>query len=221
VIVRALRSTAYVCLLLAPAAGAAAPPSEATLRAVEARYNRARTLTVDFEQRLTNPGRPARAERGSLALRKPGRMHWLYSDPAGKLFISDGKDLYFYSPLTQRAEKSRLKDAEDFRAPLAFLLGKLDFKREFRDLSAVDSAEGLVLSAAAKSNRLPFERAEFTFSPEHQIRRLVIYGADQSVMEFRFANERLNPPVDEALFRFRLPAGVELVEVTGAGEVER
>ena len=66
---------------------------------------------------------------GDLYLRKPGKMRWDYKTPAGKLFLSDGKQVYFYNPATNRAEKTKLKETEDMRAPLAFLLGKLDFEQ--------------------------------------------------------------------------------------------
>ena len=54
--------------------------------------------------------------------------------PAGKLFISDdGKTALLYTAGENRVEKMPLKDTEDMRAPLAFLLGRLDMKKEFRD----------------------------------------------------------------------------------------
>ena len=65
-------------------------------------------------------------------LRKPGKMRWDYSQPKGKLFVSDGKFLWLYTPDENRVEKMKLKESEDMRAPLAFLLGKLDFDKEFQ-----------------------------------------------------------------------------------------
>ena len=55
-------------------------------------------------------------------------MRWNYSKPEGKFFLSDSKFFYFYSPSTGQVEKTKLKDADDLRLPLAFLLGKMDFK---------------------------------------------------------------------------------------------
>ncbi len=69
-----------------------------------------------------------------LMLRKPGRMRWDYSQPTGKLFVSDGKFLWLYTPAENRVEKMKLQETDDMRAPLAFLLGKLHFDKEFRNL---------------------------------------------------------------------------------------
>jgi outer membrane lipoprotein carrier protein len=190
------------------------------MKGVEARYNRAKTLRVDFEQRYTSQGR-GRLETGQLVLSKPGRMRWDYAQPAGKVFLSDGKWVWFYSPAVHRAEKARLKESDDLRTPLAFLLGKLDFRSSFRDFEFRESDGEAVLAALPKSERAPFIRVLFAVSADNAIRRLVVEGVDGSVQEFRFANEQLNPKVSEAIFRFAVPAGAEVAEVREFGEQEK
>ncbi len=59
-------------------------------------------------------------------------MRWEYATPPGKIFLSDGKEVFLYTPDDRRAERSKLKESEDMRAPIAVLLGKLDFSREFK-----------------------------------------------------------------------------------------
>ena len=102
------------------------------LKNIEDRYNRVQTLQTAFQETLVNQGR-RRTESGELFLRKPGRMRWEYRSPAVKLFVSDGKSVYFYSTETNRAEKMKLKETEDMRAPMAFLLGRLEFEKDFKD----------------------------------------------------------------------------------------
>jgi outer membrane lipoprotein carrier protein len=188
------------------------------LKNVEKRYNSAKTIRVLFEQTYTPQGKPPRLEKGELFLRKPGRMRWEYTLPAGKLFQSDGKYVYFYSPSTNRVEKSRLKESEDMRAPLAFLLGKLDFDRDFTNYQARDDASGTVIRAVPKNDRLPYTSVDFTVSPDSEITRLLVTGQDNTVVEFRFAEEKINPPMSDKLFQFRLPQGAQLVETEDIGE---
>ena len=190
------------------------------LKSIEQHYNRARTLEVRFEQRHTAQGR-RRVENGTLALRKPGRMRWDYANPAGKMFVSDGKWVWFYSPLTNRAERSRLKESEDFRAPLAFLLGKLDFSRDFKDFELRETDGMAVVRALPKTGNVPYTSVEFTVSAGSEIRRLLVTGADSSVMEFLFSGERMNPQVSDAIFRFTAPPGAEVVDVESIGEEGR
>jgi len=181
------------------------------LKGVEQRYNRAKTLQVQFTEGYSVQGRARKSESGTLTLRKPGRMRWDYTTPAGKLFVSDGNDVYLYTPDANKVEKTKLKASEDMRAPLAFLLGKLDFAKEFRDFDMKQDGANYLVSARAKTDQLPYDKIEMLITPDHAIRRLVVNGQDQSVLTFEFDQERLNPPVNDALFKFEMPAGATLV----------
>jgi len=199
-------------LALAALTGAAAADLETVLRFVERRYNRAATLEADFVQRHLVNGRPRRVESGRLKLRKPGRMRWEYAQPPGKLFVCDGKWVWFYSPAAGQVERARLKEADDFRAPLAFLLGRLEFRKLFGTLEAAATENGTEIRAWPKSDRAPYTRVDFTISADFCIRRLVIASVDGTAMEFLFANEQLNRPVAESAFRFEAPPGVPVID---------
>lgn len=192
----------------------------AVLDGIEARYNRPETLQLLFEQTYTAQGRPPRTESGVLYLRKPGRMRWEYHVPPGKLFVSDGEFVYFYSPSANRVEKMRLKDSGDMRVPLAFLIGRVDLRRDFREFRSRPEGDDLHIVALPKTERSAFTQVEFIVAPDRRIRGLVIHGEDGSVMSFRFAEERINPPLARDLFRFQPPPGAELVEVRGDAAVE-
>ena len=192
---------------------AAAPDLAPLLKAVESRYNHAQTLKVVFHEAYTGPGQPKRTESGTLLLRKPGRMRWDYSSPLGKLFVSDGKFLWLYTPSNRQVEKMKIKESDDMRAPLAFLLGKLHFDKEFRNIESKAIAGGVTLiTAEPKTDTLPYTRVEFEVGADTVIRRVQVTGYDQSILEFQFDQEKLNPPLEAKLFEFRMPPGAELVE---------
>jgi outer membrane lipoprotein carrier protein len=184
---------------------------KALLKGVETHYNKAKTLEVQFNEAYTGAGGPRQSESGKLTLRKPGRMRWDYSAPAGKLFVSDGKRVFLYNPDLKRVERMPLKESEDMRAPLAFLLGKLDFAKEFRDIQMKPDGPDYRVTAGAKTDRLPYERIEMVVTAGFVIRRLVVNGQDQSILTFEFDREKLNPPVDDARFRFQPPPGATVV----------
>jgi outer membrane lipoprotein carrier protein len=195
---------------------AASQGLDGQLKNIEARYNRAQSLKLNFSESYAGIKSPVQNDSGVLYLRKPGRMRWEYASPAGKLFISDGKDVLLYTPDDQRAEKSKLKESEDMRAPLAFLLGKLDFKKEFKSFQT--HVEGGVagndtwISAEPKSENLAYSKVEFLAAPDGEILRVRITGQDLSKLDFTFSNEQLNVPVAPSLFTFHPPPGVQVVE---------
>ncbi|HUE02807.1 MAG TPA: outer membrane lipoprotein carrier protein LolA [Bryobacteraceae bacterium] len=202
-----------ICLL--PVSLAAQTPALGPLlKAVEARYNHAQTLQVTFHEAYTGPGQPRRTESGTLLLRKPGRMRWDYTSPEGKLFVSDGKYLWLYTPSNHQVEKMKIKESDDMRAPLAFLLGKLHFDKEFSNVHGVAAAGGMQITADPKTDTLPYTKVEFTVGQDDQIRRVQVTGYDQSVLTFDFEQEKLNPPIEAKLFQFQMPPGAALVETT-------
>ena len=200
------------CLPLAfPPAQAADVNVQALLKGIELRYNRAKTLQVQFNESYSVQGLARKSESGALTLRKPGRMRWDYTTPPGKIFLSDGKDVYLYTPDSHRVETTKLKASDDMHAPLAFLLGKLDFSKEFREFTVKPDGANFIVTAKAKNDKLPYEKVEMQVTPDYQIQRLVVNGQDQSILAFQFAQEKLNPPVDDARFKFQMPAGATLV----------
>ncbi len=211
-----LRSPFLALFFLASTLLPAAPTTDELIRRVETRYNAARTLSVEFVENYNMQGHPRPPETGTLTLRKERKMRWDYAHPAGKLFITDGKTAYLYSASENRVERMPLKDTEDMRAPLAFLLGKLDMKKEFRDFST-HPGEGNAawLVARSKNDRTPYDNIEMLISADGSIQELKIAQRDQSELAFTFRGEKLNPTVDDNLFHFAIPAGAEVVDSVG------
>jgi outer membrane lipoprotein carrier protein len=216
---RPVRRLTFVSLtrligLLAVSTLFADAPLDSLLSKVEDHYNRVKTLQVTFTEQYTPPGSIRRSESGTLLLRKPGRMRGEYSQPKGKLFISDGKFLYLYTPDDNRAQKMPLKETEDLRAPLAFLLGKLHFSKEFRNLQAQSEGGVTRITADPKTENLPYSHVEFVVAADGRIQELKVTGFDRSILDFTFAQEKDDPPFDSKLFQFQLPSGAVLEEAS-------
>jgi outer membrane lipoprotein carrier protein len=182
-----------------------------TLKGIEDRYNKTQALQLSFTETYRIQGRQ-RTEKGELFLRKPGRMRWQYTTPAGKLFVSDGKFIYSYTPQDNRAEKMKFKEADDMRAPLAFLLGRLNFAEDFREFRSRQEDGGVYITAIPKSDKLPYTEVSFLATPDFAIRRLEVKGQDNSVLQFTFESEKKDAPISDAMFRFSPPPGAEYVD---------
>jgi outer membrane lipoprotein carrier protein len=203
-----------ICVLVAAMAGLGAARGadlDGMLKGIERRYNTAKTLQADFVQTYTYRGRKT-MEKGALYLRKPGRMRWQYSTPAGKLWVSDGEYVYAYDPEDKRVEKSKLKDAGDLRAPLAFLLGKLNFHDDFKQFTSAPQGADTKIIATPKSDKFPYTEVAFVASPEFVIKQLAVKGADGSEMDYIFDNEKKDPLLTDALFKFNPPPDVAIVD---------
>jgi outer membrane lipoprotein carrier protein len=198
--------------LLAVSAFAGDPNLARLLKGVESRYNHAKTLQVLFREDYTLPGKPRRTDEGLLQLRKPGKMRWDYSQPKGKLLVSDGKYLWLYTPSDNKAEKMPIKESDDLRAPLAFLLGRLNFDKEFRNIQAHAEGGDTRITAEPKTDNLPYSAVEFLCTPDSRIKQLKVTYFDKSTLDFTFDQEKVDPSLDGKLFQFQVPKGAELVE---------
>ena len=84
-----------------------------------------------------------RTESGTLFLRKPGRMLWQYSTPAGKIFLLDGKYAWLYTKGDAQVQRVPAKELDDLRSPLRFLLGHTQLEKELSGLKLEGAANGL------------------------------------------------------------------------------
>jgi outer membrane lipoprotein carrier protein len=193
--------------LLAVCGFAADPKIDALLKSAENRYNKAKTLQVLFKEEYTPQGKPRRTDTGLLMLRKPGKMRMDYAQPKGKQFISDGRNAWIYTPDENRVEKMKLEETEDMRAPLAFLLGKLKFDKEFKNITSRAEGDATRILAEPKSDNLPYTHVEFLVAPDGRIREVKVTNFDHSTLVFQFDQEKVDPPIDGKLFEFQVPKG--------------
>jgi outer membrane lipoprotein carrier protein len=218
--VAGLIALALACTLL-PIRISALPNVHVVAEAVDQHYNRLRTLEADFTE-IYQGGGLQRTESGTLRLKKPGKMRWDYRSLEEKLFVSNGTDTWLYLPEQKQVRKSSLKSLEDVRSPLAFLLGKTKLEKELPGLSfapdvQVWQAGDSVLRGVPRGMEGRVEQVLVEVNREHQIVRILIQAADDSITEYRFSNQRENVELADKQFQFSPPPGTETVNEASEG----
>jgi outer membrane lipoprotein carrier protein len=200
-------------LVTAALLGAAAEPADLQriLKGVEDRYNKIQTLQLKFTESTTSRGR-TRSESGTLYLRKKGKMRWEYT--SGMLFVSDGKFIFSYYPDEHRYEKLSMKETDDMRAPLAFLLGEVNFERDFGKYQSKEQDGNTLITALPKSDKFPYTEVTFLVAPDSTIRRLEVKLQTNDLMVFTFEGEKKNPLLSDALFTFTPPKDAQVDDLT-------
>jgi outer membrane lipoprotein carrier protein len=205
-----------IWLFLVCVANAAAPDLHAVAKAVDEHYNRLRSLQAEFTEVYRGAGMD-RTESGTLWLKKPGKMRWEYRSPRDKLFLSDGKDAWFYLPGDKQARKTPMRKLEDLRSPLGFLLGKTRLEKELQGLGfAPDitplTSGNVVLRGIPQSMADRVSQVLLEITPENRISRILIDEVDGSTTEYRFAEQKENVFMGDERFHFTPPPGVETIE---------
>src|ERR1700739_1261991 len=183
---------------------------KALAAAVDAHYNHLRSLQAEFTEVYRGAGMD-RTESGTLWLKKPGKMRWEYRSPKEKLFVSNGKDAWFYVPDDRQARKEAAKKLEDVRSPLAFLLGKTKLEKELRGLSIASDIDALssgntVLRGVPTALADRVSELILEITPDGRIVRLVMQGVDGASTEYRFTDQKENLAIADGRFDFRAPA---------------
>jgi outer membrane lipoprotein carrier protein len=185
---------------------------------VDARYNHLRTLEAQFTETYSGSG-ATRTESGTLLLKKPGRMRWDYAEPRPKMFLTDGNTAWFYVPGENQVRRMPVKQLDDLRSPLRYLLGKTKLEKEFDTLHIAPNEKAvnpgdIVLEGIPKDLKERVARTLLEVTPTGYIQRIVVEELDGSVTEFRFLQQRENVEIPDTKFRFTPPQGVEVVQGT-------
>jgi outer membrane lipoprotein carrier protein len=215
-----------------PVRGDVSPRAAAAARALEEHYHNARTLQAVFLERYSDSHEGMQAESGTVYFSRPGRMRWEYEEPEQKLFVSDGKAVWFYVPSDHTVTRAPIKQSTDWRTPLALLTGKAKLSQLCQTLDVSSESPG------AKGNvillcRPKGEKAKGDTDPEGSLAPLdqqfdqVLLEVDPQTgeladvrilqpggiqLEYKFGNWQENVPLPDSLFRFQAPPGVAIVE---------
>jgi outer membrane lipoprotein carrier protein len=205
----ALGLTGSLLTVLAGAAPMPTPAAEALARRVDARQKGVRDLTARFVQSYRSGvlGREV-VERGTLAVKKPGRMRWEYKEPEKKLFVSDGKQFFFYVPADRQVI---VKDQAGERGIPAFLLAGQGILDQFRVFAEPPLPGRERLRLVPRNPDAEVERIFLDVDAEARVRAIEVWDVQGGHSRFQFEDVKENVGVPDGQFRFEVPRGVEVV----------
>lgn len=183
---------------------------------VQQRYNGIKDFQGDFVQ--TYEGgvlRTKTTERGSMAIKRPGRLRFTYTKPERKEFVSDGVRLYTHLVADKQVIVSPAPSAEDGDVPAMFLAGRSDLARDYTSTftSLPGAAAGLVtLKLVPKKDGSEFESLGIGVDPKTlQIQFLTAVDKQGGRSSFTFSNLKENRGLSDKDFEFRIPRGADVV----------
>jgi outer membrane lipoprotein carrier protein len=199
----------------------------------ESRYRPAHTLQARFLERYTENGHVVRVEAGIAYFRRPGKMRWEYQAPEKNLFLVDGKMAWFYVPADHTVTRVPAKESSDWRTPLALLAGEMKVSRvcarvQIATDEKTDNPGDVILRCELRgagkqsqdSNSLEVKKpakeiGETVFieivEKTGDLVKITVRDPGGVGIEFQFTDWMTDPPVDDSLFRFRVPPGVAIV----------
>ncbi len=198
-----------------PAAPARPAPSRTArdlARTVQAFYER----TQDFEAGFVQTYRYAAAarsqvSRGTLKVKKPGRMRWDYQAPERKTVAVTGSRLVQWEPEANQVYVDERFDATAMSAAVTFLLGRGSLEGEFHVSSSGPGQ--LVLKPRKPDPRV--ESVTLTVGPEGQVNATRVEDAQGNVNLIELRDIRRNVRLRNADFEVRIPEGAHRLTAPG------
>lgn len=182
---------------------------------IQQRYDTIKDFEADFVQ--TYQGgllRTKTTEQGTVAIKRPGRMRWVYTKPERKEFVSNGRQIYSYIPRDKQVVVAPMpEDAQT--TPALFLSGRghlvRDFTASFAEVPG--AAQGnLGLKLVPKKADPEVEWLMIAVDPTSlQIRTLVAMDRQGGRSAFTFSNLKENRNLSDTIFDFTVPRGVDVI----------
>jgi outer membrane lipoprotein carrier protein len=199
-------------LELGLASGQTTPTAQEVATSIQRKYDTIRDFSADFVH--THEGgvlKRKRVERGTLLVKKPGKMRWTYQAPDEKVFVSDGVRLIQYFPDENRAVVSEVPD--DDQAAVLFLAGRGNLTRDFNVSfgQGGDAAPAWTLRLEPRKPQPEYDWLEIAAARNTLVlQSLTVAEKQGSRSTFAFSNFKENPGLADKTFVFSIPRGAEV-----------
>lgn len=189
----------------------------ALIDGLQAKYSKMRGLEADFVQIYQGQDGRLLREQGHLILKRPAKARWDYTTPDRKLFVSDGRNIYFYVYGEKHATRSSIKESADPQIPFLFLLGRGNLRRDFKRIEVASNERpigGGDVVLMLEPKRAPEEFRQLLVevkAASYEVRRMVIFERTGARMDFLLSGLRENASPADSVFGFTPPPGVSVV----------
>ena len=210
-------SLAAVAAVMGAVLSAAQPPAPAAAEvaaALQKKYDGIRDFTADFVHEAEGGIlRRKMSERGTVQIKKPGRMRWDYTAPEKKLFVSDGNRMYLYIPADKQVVISAVPEADEATTAVLFLAGKGNLTRDFAvSFTEPGTADTYSLRLQPKLPERDYDWLHIVVErTTMRIRTLAAADAQGGRSTFRFSSFKENLGLADKIFEFKPPRGVDVV----------
>jgi outer membrane lipoprotein carrier protein len=211
---RLLPIALFLMAAAAATAGQARPSATETAQVVQQKYDKVKDFTADFthvyEGGVLNK---KSTERGTVQIKKPGRMRWEYTAPEKKTFDSDGTMIYSYIPADKQVITSAVPKEDEATTAVLFLAGKGNLVRDFK-ISYGDPAPAgtLALRLDPKQKQNDYDWLVLGVdATTMQIRSLTAADQQGGRSTFQFSNYRENTGLSDSVFTFKIPKGTDVI----------
>lgn len=171
-------------------------------------------MSAEFKQTLRDEDEQiVQQSRGTLALQRPGKFSWNYTDPFEQRIVADGSELWVYDVELEQVTVKPM-DERLSNAPIMILMKQSDVSRQFK-ISEVGQRKFLYW-IELKPNAVDLEYSRiFIGLEDDELRAMELQDQFGQSTQIVFENLRVGVVHNPATFKFVVPPGVDVYGVGG------
>jgi outer membrane lipoprotein carrier protein len=191
------------------------------VKKLQARYEQTKDLQAEFKQftKVEGFATPITSS-GRMYIKKPGRLRWDYREPNVEEIYVTQNDVMMYVPEHKQVLVGKLTQMAASQAPLQLLQGAARLEEQFAvEATGSEKGEGglplltLLPKHTGDESVRTVVRIVLEVQPKtYFIKRVSIHEISGNVSTFQFTDLKPNAGLKNALFEFKVPAGVEVVK---------
>jgi len=171
-------------------------------------------LSAEFKQTLLDEDKNiVQQSSGTLALQRPGKFTWIYTEPFEQRIIADGSELWVYDVELDQVTVKPM-DASISNAPIMILMKESDVTQQFNVIEVGQRKFLFWVELEPREKDLEYQRI-FIGLDDGKVRAMELQDQFGQSTQIVFDNLRVGVVHNPAIFKFVPPEGVDVYGVGG------
>ncbi|MCP4301822.1 MAG: outer membrane lipoprotein chaperone LolA, partial [Gammaproteobacteria bacterium] len=171
-------------------------------------------LSAEFKQTLLDEDKNiVQQSSGTLALQRPGKFAWIYTEPFEQRIIADGSELWVYDVELDQVTVKPM-DESISNAPIMILMKESDVTQQFNVIEVGQRKFLFWIELEPQAKDLEYQRI-FIGLEDGNVRAMELQDQFGQSTQIVFDNLRVGVVHNPATFKFVPPDGVDVYGVGG------
>jgi len=171
-------------------------------------------LSAEFKQTMLDEDKNiVQQSSGTLALQRPGKFTWIYTEPFEQRIIADGSELWVYDVELDQVTVKPM-DASISNAPIMILMKESDVTQQFNVIEVGQRKFLFWVELEPREKDLEYQRI-FIGLDDGKVRAMELQDQFGQSTQIVFDNLRVGVVHNPAIFKFVPPEGVDVYGVGG------
>lgn len=152
---------------------------------------------------------------GAMTVKRPGMMHWVYEKPDKQVIVTDGKNLWIYRPADNQVTVGTAPSFFGDGKGASFLSNIQSLRKTFHvTLEKMNASREYVLKLVPMDKSYDLSSVLLVVSSDtFDIVEVVTYNSYDDETRIELSNIQMEQNIDDALFKFTIPQGAEVVKM--------